>query len=401
MSFKELIEAAKEKRVKIHQDMSGLIAKAQEEKRDLTGEENEQFDKLGKAFDSASEEVRRYEEMEKREGLLALSSGPVGGVNVPSTGAENRDVPRNGTEEYRQAFDDFLRRGVVDTRSLVEGTASKGGYLVPVDFERALLKRLEETNVMRQLCDVRALVTLETKIPMVSSQGAASWITEEGAYPATDDAYGQKVMTAKKVGRIIKVSEELLADSAFNLEAEITMSLGDSIAKAEEAAFIAGADASDPRGFLSDATALTTAAAGAVGYQDILKLKFGIPAPYRTNAVWLMSDTAAKVISSLVDTTGRPLWQPSIQAGQPDILLGKPIYYSPYMPAFAEGAKTIAFGDFKYYRIGDRVGLFIQRLNELYAANGQVGFRAMRRTDGRLLISEAVAALAIKVTPSG
>jgi HK97 family phage major capsid protein len=397
MSFKAQIERAKEKRVKLHQDMSGLVAKAQEEKRDLSGEESAQFDKMGKAFDAASEELRRYEEVEKREGLLAASSGPVGGVTIPPVGGgENRDVPKNGTGEYRQVFDAFLRRGVADTRSLVEGTDSKGGYLVPVDFERALLKRLEMMNVMRQICDVRSLGTLETKIPVVSSQGTAAWIDEEGAYGVTDDAYGQKVMTAKKVGRIIKVSEELLADSAFNLEAEITMSLGDSIAKAEEQAFIAGTDVSDPRGFLTDAAALTTAAVGAVGYQDILNLKFGVPAPYRTNAVWLMSDTAAKAISSLVDTTGRPLWQPSVQAGQPDLLLGKPIYYSPYMPEFAQDNAAIAFGDFKFYRIGDRVGLSIQRLNELYAANGQVGFRAMRRTDGRLLIGEAVAALTVK-----
>ena len=112
----------------------------------------------------------------------------------------------------------------------------------------------------------------------------------------------------------------------------------------------------------------------------------------------MLNDSTIKAVRKLKDSTGQYLWQPSLMAGTPDTLLGRPVKTSTYMPVIAAGAKTIAFGDFSYYWIADRKGRSFKRLNELYAANGQVGFLGSQRVDGKLVLSEAVKVLAQKAS---
>jgi HK97 family phage major capsid protein len=103
-----------------------------------------------------------------------------------------------------------------------------------------------------------------------------------------------------------------------------------------------------------------------------------------------MKDITVSSLRKLKDNNGAYLWQPSVQAGQPDRLLGYPLYTSPYVPAAAANALPIAFGDFSNYGIADRMGRTVQRLNELYAGNGQVGFIATERVDGKVILSEGI-----------
>lgn len=114
--------------------------------------------------------------------------------------------------------------------------------------------------------------------------------------------------------------------------------------------------------------------------------------------MWVLNDSTIKAIRKLKDSNGQYLWQPSLTAGTPDTILGRPVRTSAYMPAIAASAKTIAFGDFSYYWIADRQGRSFKRLNELYAANGQVGFLASQRVDGKLILSEAIKVLAQKAS---
>ena len=114
-----------------------------------------------------------------------------------------------------------------------------------------------------------------------------------------------------------------------------------------------------------------------------------------------MNDATIKAIRKLKDNNNQYLWQPSLVAGTPDTILGRPVVTSAYMPTAAAGAKTIAFGDFSYYWIADRQGRSFKRLNELYAANGQVGFLGSQRVDGKLVLPEAIKVLQQKVETSG
>ena len=318
-----------------------------------------------------------------------------------------RTIERIGraSDEYRTSFWDMMRSkaplpSVVN--ALQEGTDSEGGYLVPDEYERTLVEALEEENMFRQLAKVIRTSSGDRKIPVVATKGTASWIDEEGAYTESDDSFGQVSIGAYKVGTMIKVSEELLNDSVFDLESYIAKEFARRIGAKEEEAFFTGDGSGKPLGILAATggaeTGVTAASSTAVTADELMDLFYSLKSPYRKKAVWVLNDSTIKAVRKLKDSTGQYLWQPSLVAGTPDTLLGRPVKTSAYMPVIAAGAKTIAFGDFSYYWIADRQGRSFKRLNELYAANGQVGFLGSQRVDGKLVLSEAVKVLAQKAS---
>ena len=135
---------------------------------------------------------------------------------------------------------------------------------------------------------------------------------------------------------------------------------------------------------------MTAAGAAAITADELVDLYYALKAPYRKNAIWVLNDTTIKLIRKLKTGDGQYLWQPGIKDGEQNMILGRPYFTSPFMPTAAAGAKTIIFGDLNYYWIGDRVGITFKRLNELYAGNGQVGFMASKRLDGRTVLPEAI-----------
>lgn len=148
------------------------------------------------------------------------------------------------------------------------------------------------------------------------------------------------------------------------------------IGSKEEEAFFTGNGTGKPLGILAATggaeTGITAASATAVTADELIDLYYSLRSPYRRNAVWTLNDSTVKAIRKLKDGNGQYLWQPGITAGAPDMILGRPVRTSTYMPEIAAGAKTIAFGDFSYYWIADRQGRSFKRLNELFAATGHV-----------------------------
>lgn len=307
------------------------------------------------------------------------------------------------TDEYRKAFWNAMRtragEGLDPTvkNALKIGTDSEGGYLVPDEFERTLVEALEDENIFRRLAKVITTASGDRKIPVVASKGTASWIDEEGTIPESDDSFGQVSIGAYKLGTMIKVSEELLNDSVFELEPYISREFARRIGNKEEEAFFIGDGSGKPNGILAATggaqLGVTTAGATAITLDEVLDLFYSLKAPYRNKSVFIMNDSTVKAIRKLKDGQGQYLWQPSIQAGTPDTILNRPLFTSSYVPAIAAGAKTIAFGDFSYYWVADRQGRVFKRLNELFAVTGQVGFVATQRVDGKLILPEAIKVL--------
>ena len=223
---------------------------------------------------------------------------------------------------------------------------------------------------------------------MAATKGTASWIDEEGAYPESDDSFSQITIGAYKLGTMIKVSDELLSDSVFDLEGYIAREFARRIGAKEEEAFFTGDGSGKPGVTAASETAITS--------DELIDLFYSLRAPYRKKAVWILNDSTIKAIRKLKDTTGQYIWQPSLVAGTPDTLLGRPVKTSTFMPAIAAGAKTVMFGDYSYYWIADRQGRTFKRLGELYAPNGQVGFLGSERVDGRLTLPESVKVLVQK-----
>ena len=157
---------------------------------------------------------------------------------------------------------------------------------------------------------------------------------------------------------MIKVSEELLNDSVFDLESYIAKEFARRIGAKEEEAFFTGDGSGKPLGVLAATggaeTGVTSASSTAITADELMDLFYSLKSPYRKKAVWVLNDSTIKAVRKLKDSTGQYLWQPSLMAGTPDTLLGRPVKTSAYMPVIAAGAKTIAFGDFSYYWIADR-----------------------------------------------
>ncbi|MFT9056717.1 MAG: phage major capsid protein, partial [Ethanoligenens sp.] len=208
--------------------------------------------------------------------------------------------------------------------ALQVGTDTEGGYLVPDEFERSLVEALEEENIFRRLANVITTSSGDRKIPVVASKGTASWIDEEGAIPESDDSFGQVSIGAYKLGTLIKVSEELLNDSVFNLESYISREFARRIGNKEEESFFGGDGSGKPTGILATTggaqLGVTTAGATAITLDEVLDLFYSLKAPYRNKAVFVMNDSTVKAIRKLKDSQGQYLWQPSIQAGTPDTI---------------------------------------------------------------------------------
>lgn len=371
----------------------------------LSAEDTSTYDKMEADVVALGKEIERLERQSVIDAELSkATSNPI--TNTPSKGTEEKTG--RASAEYKRSFWNAMRTRAgegldpVVKNALQIGTDTEGGYLVPDEFERNLVEALEEENIFRRLANVITTSSGDRKIPVVASKGTASWIDEEGAIPESDDSFGQVSIGAYKLGTLIKVSEELLNDSVFNLESYISREFARRIGNKEEESFFGGDGSGKPTGILAATggaqLGVTTAGATAITLDEVLDLFYSLKAPYRNKAVFVMNDSTVKAIRKLKDSQGQYLWQPSIQAGTPDTILNRPLYTSAYVPAIAAAAKTIAFGDFSYYWVADRQGRVFKRLNELYAATGQVGFIATQRVDGKLILPEAIKVLQQKAS---
>lgn len=364
----------------------------------LSAEDGQTYDRMEADVINLGKEIERLERQEAMDAELnKATSNPL--LNKP-TNPDNRSRNPRATDEYQKSFWNVMRSKSVPhevMNALQVGTDSEGGYLAPDEYQKTLVQALEEENIFRKLAHRIATDSGERKIPVVATKGTASWLDEEAAFTESDDTFGQVSIGAYKLGTIIKVSEELLNDSVFDMPAYIAKEFARRIGAAEEAAFFTGDGTNKPTGILAASggakNGVTAAGTDKITADELIDLFYALRAPYRRNAVWLLNDSTVKVIRKLKNTTGDYLWQPSLVAGTPDTILGRPVYTSSCMPELATGKKPIAFGDLGYYWIADRQGRSFKRLNELYAANGQVGFLSSERVDGKLILPEAVQTL--------
>ena len=400
----------REKRAKAWEAAKAFLDSHRKENGVLSAEDDAAYTRMEQEITDLGKEIAR---LERQEALDAELSRP---VNKPLTGKPGGKADADGVEDktgrasddYRKNFWNAMRSKApmpAVTNALQIGTDSEGGYLVPDEYERTLVEALEEENIFRQMAKVIKTSSGDRKIPVVASKGTASWIDEEGAFPESDDSFGQVSIGAYKLGTMIKVSEELLNDSVFDLQSYISREFARRIGAKEEEAFFTGDGKGKPLGVLAATggaeTGVTAASATAVTADELMDLYYSLKSPYRKKSMWVLNDSTIKAIRKLKDNNGQYLWQPSLTAGAPDMILGRPIKTSAYMPAIAAGAKTIAFGDFSYYWIADRQGRSFKRLNELFAATGQVGFLASQRVDGKMILAEAVKVLVQKAASAG
>ncbi|MGN0764088.1 MAG: phage major capsid protein [Aristaeellaceae bacterium] len=368
----------------------------------MTAEDAATYDRMVDDVDRMKKEIDRLERQEAIENEMNRPvSQPI--VNRPDDGQPKEKEKRGtATDAYKTAFWNMVRAKAMSYEihnALKIGEDDHGGYLAPDEFECTLVEALEEQNIFRQFAHVITTSSGDRKIPVVASKGTASWIDEEAAFPESDDTFGMLSIGAFKLATTIKVSDELLHDSVFDVASYIAKEFARRIGAAEEEAFFTGNGTGRPTGILNATggaeTGVTSAGAN-ISFDDVIDLYYSLRSPYRRNAVFMMNDSTVRALRKLKNGSGDYLWQPSVTAGTPDTILNRPVYTSSYMPTVAAGAKSILFGDMSYYWIADREGRTFQRLNELYAPTGQVGFLSFERVDGKLILPEAAKVLQMK-----
>lgn len=397
------INELRAQRAKTWETAKKFLDEKRNDKGILSAEDTATYEKMEQEIVDLGHEIERQERLDTMEREMAKP------VNTPITSKPENirmdEKKGRASDEYKKNFWNAMRmknpdRSIVDALQI--GTDTEGGYLVPDEFERTLVSGLSENNIMRTIAHVIQTTSGDRKIPVVASHGSASWVDEEGAYKESDEAFNQISIGAHKLGTMIKVSEELLNDSIFDIQSYLAAEFARRIGNAEEEAFINGNGVSKPTGFLSTAEVGVTAAE-ATGFtaDELIDLYHSLSVAYRGKAVWMLNDTTVQFIRKLKDKNGQYLWQPGLVAGAPDTILGRPVVVSRYMPVIGSENKTVAFGDFSYYWIADRQGRSFRRLDELFASTGQVGFRGSQRVDGKLILPEAVKVMKMKNGAAG
>lgn len=389
MTVKELIE----KRAKAWEAAKDFVNTHEDKNGNLSAEDAATYSRMEAEIEELTNSIDRQQRAERMEQELSKP------VNSPITGKPYKDEPQGevktgrASDEYRQAMLTAMRTNFRQVANVLqEGVDADGGYLVPVEYDNRLIDVLTEENIMRGLA-TKITTSGEHKINIAATKPAAAWIEEGGALSFGDATFDQIYLDAFKLHVAIKVTEELLYDSAFNLENYIITEFGKALANAEEDAFLNGDGKGKPVGIFDK-----TAGGQSVGTlstalksDDLLDLVYGLKRPYRKNASFIMNDATLSQIRKLKDNNGAYIWQPSYTVGEPDRILGYKVNTSAYAPTDA-----ISFGDYKYYNIGDRGTRSFKQLNELFAGNGMIGFVAKERVDGKLILPEAVKVLGLK-----
>ena len=389
MTLQELVD----KRAKAWEMAKEFVNTHEDKNGNLSAEDAATYSRMEAEIEELTNSIERQQRAERREQELSKP------VNSPITGKPYKDEPQGevktgrASDEYKKAMLTALRSNFRQVSNVLqEGVDADGGYLVPEEYDHRLIDVLTEENIMRGIA-TKITTSGEHKINIAATKPAAAWIEEGEALSFGDATFEQKILDAHKLHVAIKITEELLYDNAFGLENYIITEFGKALANAEEDAFLNGDGVGKPTGIFDktkggESIGTLTAA---LKSDDILDLIYKLKRPYRKNASFIMNDATLAQIRKLKDNNGQYLWQPSYQANEPDKILGYNIRTSAFAPTDA-----IAFGDYKYYNIGDRGSRSFKQLNELFAGNGMIGYVAKERVDGLLILPEAVKILGLK-----
>ena len=390
----QTITELKQLRAKLIKEMREILDVASAEGRNLSAEETEKYDRIEADVDGFTATVDRQEKQARAETSITSA---VAEARVSTKAMTKQE--RAGSEEYRNAFNKYLRYGSnalvgEEARTLTEGTDSEGGYLTETILERRLVEGLADNNIMRSISTV-VNTTSDRNISVLDTVGDAAWLAESGTYAPVDTSFSQVSLGAYKASTLMLISEELLQDSIFDLTSFVSQIFSRRLGELEEAAMVAGTGSGQPTGAVNGASAgHTLATINTFTADDLLDLQYSLKRQYRRNGSFMFNDASIKDIRKLQDANDHWIWQPSMRDGEPDRLLGNPIYssYDMAVPASDPSSKCGLFGDFRMaYYIADRGGTSFQRLNELYAVSaGAVGFRAYRRVDGKVVLPEAM-----------
>ncbi|MDD4592932.1 MAG: phage major capsid protein [Parabacteroides sp.] len=286
---------------------------------------------------------------------------------------------------YNKAFWNVMRGNDESRQNLSEGYDDAGSSISPFEFREALNQALAKENLFRRLSTVISLTEASGTIQATTSSGTAEWVADGDPIPVSDDTFAQFPIKSYKLASMVKLNRSFVGDMNFDLEKYLVSDFAKRFGRAEENSLINGNGTTQPTGILIADAAITAASSTSVTFDELIALYFSLKDEYRQNAIFIMHDQTAMMLRTLKDANGRYLWNDS-----DNTIFGKSMVTSPYMPLVSAGAKSIAFADLSYYWLIERQPLSMKRLRELYSLQGQIGFQAIERLDGKLIQPDAL-----------
>lgn len=401
-----ILEAKKERAGLVKQARE-ILDKADKEKRGLTAEEEEKYNKIDKDIETIGQRIEKEEKLREMEKTIENKSEPVVGKdNLP---VEKRDF--RASDEYRNMFKRYLVSGITslsseEVRALQADDPILGGYMIaPQQFIADLLKGIDNAVYVRKYATIYQLTQSESLgVPTVDNDiDDADWTSELAAGSEdTGLTIGKRELKPNPLAKRVRVSNKLLRVSAIDPETLVRQRLEYKFGVTLEKAYLTGDGHGKPLGIFTPSTdGIPTSRDKNCGMKDdegnifisadgLIDIKYALKSAYWKKAVWVLHRDVVAQIRKLKTGLGTYIWQPGLTATQPDTLLDSPMIISEYAPnSLTEGSYICVYGDLSFYWIVDALGFTIQRLVELYAEKNQTGFLGRYEGDGMPVLAEA------------
>jgi HK97 family phage major capsid protein len=420
----EVTKRLRDRRLNVWEQCKSLADTAATENRQFTAEEqgtwevlNEEMDSLDKRIKSALDAEQRSAEADAAfnrlhadaEGKKLAASPAVQQLNSElrnfllgesrgnASGGKAYEIARPDSSRINWNYGPInlyeMRKAETEYRTLISTATTSGGNLVPTDFYDQLIAHLIEVSGILQ-CGPTVLNTAggeNLQIPKTTAHSTAALTAQTGVLPTSDPAFGLVTLGAFKYGILLQVARELLDDSGVDLVGYLAMQSGRALGNKFGSDLVTGTGTTMPNGLIATSTVgvtgVTTGKAGAPQYADLVNLEYSVIAPYRQSrsCYWLARDATVGGFRLLLDGQSRPIWEPSMVLGSPDLLLGKPLVADPFMPAVVTGGKSVAFGDFSQFFVRIVGPVRFERSDDFLFGSDLVAFRALIRGDGTLV----------------
>jgi HK97 family phage major capsid protein len=406
----EIAKRLRDRRLNVVQEMQGIVDTATDESREFTGEETGRLAAIDEEINKLDERIKGVLDQEKRgadsdAAFDKLQGKPVtspAGSDGSSTATELRAFLLGEPGSPRH-FDVKPTARTVPTsyRDLSRLTNAAGQFTVPTSFYNQLVEHMIEVSGVLQagptILNTGSGEVLQIPKTLTHTPSPAI-VLEAGALLESDGTFGQTSLGAFKYGRLLQVTRELLTDTGVDLEGYLARSIGRALGNAFGSDMILGAGTTAPRGVQLDAgagvtgpvgTTTTFGAQGTVGmgFDLLISLYHSVIAPYRASAscAFVMNDTTASLVRRIKTADGLYVWQPSVQIGAPDTILGKPVFIDPFVVSPAASAESIFFGDWSAYFVRYAGPIRFERSDDFAFGNDLVSFRAILRADAALV----------------
>jgi len=370
------MKAQAEARLKAWEEAKALLDHAAEEKRDLTAEEQEKFDRINSELDERAAAIEAVRKTEEREAKAAEAA----------RGFEVASVDKSDNDYVRALAMGELRSHTFETRGTLTPSGSAG--LVPQSFVSRVFDLAREVGPMLDVSEVFQTNSGEDlKIPTLTAYGTAGLEAAGAEIDESEPTFSSITLGAYKYAFLVPVARELIEDGGVDISEVLARAAGNSIGVAVNTALTTGSGSSQPNGIVTAAgTAVNGTVVGGFTADEVIDVLYSVDGAVRRlpGSGWLMAPSAIKTARKLTDTAGNYVFQPSLAAATPDTLLGFPVFENPNMAAVGSAAASFGFGYLPSYKVRLAGGLRVDRSDDYKFANDLSVFRFMIRVDGDL-----------------